>query len=118
MRPVSIEDASHICMHRCRAMCCQGPLILRLSRDEVVDFKERAASLDLGPVRVQPSEDGSGLVRFGDYPGERCPMLDPETWACRIYRHRPGRCRDFPERVTPGCPLSEVVFAERTSDAD
>ena len=39
-------------------------------------------------------------------------MLDPDTWACRIYADRPGRCRDFPERLTPGCPLSEVVFGE------
>ena len=42
------------------------------------------------------------------------PMLDPETWACRIYEHRPRRCREFPERLTPGCQLSELVFDAET----
>ena len=116
IRAVNAEDASSICMHRCRAMCCQGPLVLRLTKDEVGDFKERAVSLGLGPIHVQTSEDGGGLVRFPDHPGERCPMLDPGTWACRIYQHRPSRCRNFPERLTPGCPLSEVVFGGGTSD--
>ena len=105
-----MAEASSICMDRCRAMCCQGPLVLRLSREEVGGFTSRAEALGTGPVRVRPLDDGGGLVRFTDHPGDRCPMLDPATWACRIYAHRPGRCQDFPERLTPGCPLSEAVF--------
>ena len=96
-------------------MCCQGPLVLRLTKDEVDDFRSRAQSRGLGPVRVHAWGSG-GIVRFTDHPGDRCPMLDPDTWACRIYQHRPSRCRDFPEKLTPGCPLSEVVFGEGATD--
>ena len=112
IRSVDVGEASSICMGRCRAACCQGPLVLRLSREEVDGFRSRAAALGLGPVRARTLEDGGALVRFTDYPGDRCPMLDPGTWACRIYPARPYRCRAFPERLTPGCPLSEVVFGQ------
>jgi Fe-S-cluster containining protein len=117
IRAVDIEEASSICMDRCRAACCQGPLVLRLGKAELDDFRSRAASRGLGPVPAQTLDDGGGLVRFTDYPGDRCPMLDPGTWACRIYSHRPSRCRDFPERLTPGCALSEAVFGGRDAGA-
>ena len=99
------EAASHICMNQCRAMCCRGPLILRLSGDEVSAFKRHADSLQVGLIVIQ-APDGGGWVRFTDHDGERCPMLDDATSACRIYEDRPQRCRDFPERPTPGCAIS------------
>ena len=36
------EEASRICMDQCRAMCCRGPLILRLEPDEVAVFHREA----------------------------------------------------------------------------
>ena len=91
-------------------MCCQGPLVLRLRHDEVDEFRRRARSLGVDARVVSAPDGGGGWVRFAEHLGERCPMLEPETWACRVYEHRPQRCREFPERITPGCPLSEVVF--------
>ncbi|MDE2781214.1 MAG: hypothetical protein OXI91_16290 [Chloroflexota bacterium] len=35
---LSEQEASDICMNRCRAMCCRGPLLLELGPDEVEDF--------------------------------------------------------------------------------
>ena len=99
------EAASHICMHQCRAMCCRGPLILQLTEEEVPAFEAQAARLDVH-LQVVPAGDGRGWVRFSDHPGEHCPMLDPSTFACRIYEDRPQRCRDFPEKPTPGCAIS------------
>ena len=98
------EQASVICMEQCRAMCCRGPLILTLDSGEVEEFSRRAADLGVDPKLTV--NDGGGWVRFSDHPGECCPMLDRETWACRIYDHRPRRCREFPERLTPGCAIS------------
>ena len=102
---LTAEQASRICMAECRAGCCRGPLLLELTAAEVDDFKRRAAALGLA-VTIAWRPDGGGWLRFVDYPGERCPMLHPETFACRIYADRPGRCRRFPERKTPGCAIS------------
>ena len=102
---LTAETASHICMEQCRAMCCRGPLVLRLTKDEVVDFKAHASRLQVESL-VGEAPDGGGWVRFADHPGERCPMLDDATSACRIYEDRPQRCRDFPEKLTPGCAIS------------
>ncbi len=99
------EAASHICMHQCRAMCCRGPLILQLTVEEVPDFQAQAARFSI-EAKITPAADGSGWVRFSDHSGERCPMLDPSTFGCRIYEDRPQRCRDFPEKLTPGCAIS------------
>lgn len=99
------QAASHICMHQCRAMCCRGPLILRLSSQEVPAFQAHAAALGVA-LHITQSPDGGGWVRFSDHPGNHCPMLDDSTSACRIYHDRPQRCRDFPERPTPGCAIS------------
>ncbi len=99
------EAASHICMHQCRAMCCRGPLILQLTVEEAPGFRAQAARLKID-AKITSAGDGGGWVRFSDYPGERCPMLDPDTFACRIYEERPQRCRDFPEKPTPGCAIS------------
>ena len=99
------EAASRICMDECRAMCCRGPLILRLERDEVQGFEKRARDLDVDLVFGRAA-DGGGMVRFADHAGESCPMLDQATFACRIYEQRPRRCREFPERLTPGCAIS------------
>lgn len=100
------EAASDICMNQCRAGCCRGPLILRLSGAEAATLKRRAEGLG---VDLQPGLSGGsgGWLKFAEYPGELCPMLDPATFACRIYDDRPQRCREFPERLTPGCALSE-----------
>ena len=102
---LTAEAASHICMNQCRAMCCRGPLVLRLTSAEVPGFKAHAAAIGV-EVLFRHGEDGGGLVRFSDHPGERCPMLDDATSACRIYDDRPQRCRDFPERLIPGCAIS------------
>ena len=102
---LTAEQASRICMAECRAGCCRGPLLLELTAAEVSDFKRRAVALGLA-VSIVRRPDSSGWLRFADYPGERCPMLHPDTFACRIYADRPGRCRRFPERKTPGCAIS------------
>ena len=102
---LTTEDASRICMNQCKAMCCRGPFILRLTRDEASVFKERAAALGVDLVVTQ-ARDGGGWVRFSDHAGEHCPMLDGVTSVCRIYKERPRRCRQFPERATPGCAIS------------
>ena len=99
------EAATDICMNQCRAMCCRGPYILRLSTAEIPAFKAHAVSLGVA-LTVQPTADGGGWVRFSDHPGQHCPMLDDATSACRIYESRPQRCREFPERLTPGCAIS------------
>ena len=39
------EEASRICMDQCRAMCCRGPLILRLEPEEVAVFHREAVHL-------------------------------------------------------------------------
>ena len=102
---LSLASASDICMNQCRAKCCRGPLILSLSQDEVRVFQAQATELGV-EAQVRPSADGGGWIRFSDHSGERCPMLDPDTFACRIYDRRPQRCRSFPERFTPGCAIS------------
>lgn len=99
------ETASRICMHECRAQCCQGPLYLRLTAQEVRGFQAKAAALGVA-LHVFPEVDGGGSIRFPDYDGERCPMLDEATSACRIYEERPQRCREFPDRARPECPIS------------
>ena len=102
---LSAEAASQICMNQCKAMCCRGSLVLKLTITEEARFRERAAVLGLAAL-ITPTSDGGGLVRFAEHPGEHCPMLDDATSACRIYEHRPQRCRDFPQDVTPGCAIS------------
>ncbi len=97
--------ASRICMTECKAMCCRGPLILELTAAETPAFAGNAAVMAV-TLELGLREDGSGWIRFSDYAGERCPMLDPVTFACRIYERRPKRCREFPEKKTPGCPIS------------
>jgi Fe-S-cluster containining protein len=99
------ETASHICMNQCQAMCCRGPLILQLTGDEALAFMAQGTALGID-VRIVRAPDGDGWVRFTDHEGEHCPMLDTRTSRCLIYQDRPQRCRDFPERATPGCPIS------------
>ena len=102
---LSPAGASEICMNQCQAMCCRGPLILSLSPAEVQVLQAKAKELEVEAL-VKPSEEGGGWIRFSDHPGENCPMLNPTTFACRIYDNRPQRCRSFPERLTPGCAIS------------
>ena len=102
---LNLEQASEICMNVCRAMCCRGPLVLELGPEEVAGFVDAGRNLGID-VNVDEGAEGRGLVKFGDHAGEKCPMLDPDTLACRIYASRPTRCREFPERPTPGCPIS------------
>ena len=99
------EQATRICMDQCRAMCCRGPLILDLAAEEAEDFQRRARALGT-EVEFLPLSEGKAGVRFSDFPGECCPMLDRSTFGCRIYGDRPERCRQFPERLTPGCAIS------------
>ena len=86
-------------------MCCRGPLVLELAPEEVAQFVDAGKSLGIG-VNFGRGTGGRGLVKFADHEGDRCPMLDPDTLACRIYATRPKRCREFPERPTPGCLIS------------
>ena len=102
---LTLREASEICMDQCRAMCCRGPLILELAAEEAEAFRDRAAVLGT-EVDFLPLSQGRAGVRFSDYAGECCPMLDRDTFACRIYENRPERCRQFPERLTPGCAIS------------
>jgi Fe-S-cluster containining protein len=103
---LTAQAASDICMNQCRAGCCRGPLILRVTGGEAALLKQRAEELGID-LQEGLSGDTGGWLKFAEYPGERCPMLDPNTFACRIYADRPQRCREFPERLTPGCALSE-----------
>ena len=105
MQSLTPEMASSICMNQCRAMCCRGPLILRLTTVEVASFQIHAQNLDVNLV-ITPTQDGAGWVYFSHHTGSRCPMLDEATSACRIYEERPQRCHSFPERPTPGCAIS------------
>ena len=105
------EAASDVCMRQCRAMCSRGPLILRLTAQEALNFGDQAAALGVA-LQMSQAPDGGGWVRFPEHAGECCPMLDATTNACRIYEDRPQRCRDFPERPIPDCAISgwlEVV---------
>jgi Fe-S-cluster containining protein len=99
------QAASHICMHECRSLCCRGPLYLRLWPSESRAFRNHAQALGV-ELDVVDAPDGSGTVSFLEHPGERCPMLDPVTSACRIYEDRPQRCRDFPDAPRPDCAIS------------
>ena len=105
MLNLTLEEASRICMDQCRAMCCRGPLILRLEPDEVAVFHREAVHLGT-TADISPAADGGGNLLFLDHPGECCPMLDQATFACRIYEQRPRVCREFPRRPEPGCAIS------------
>jgi Fe-S-cluster containining protein len=98
-------EASRICMDECRAMCCRGPLILRLAPDEVAGFYRAADRLEV-TATITRTSDGGGNVLFLDHAGEACPMLDRTTFACRIYEERPKVCREFPRKPEPGCAIS------------
>ena len=106
LRPgLTLDDASHICMQECRAMCCRGPLVLDLGPEEVGNFLEYAEELGI-EAQVTVGAGEKGWLKFADHEGEKCPMLDPDSLACRIYTARPRRCREFPEKLTPGCLIS------------
>ena len=107
LAPAAISD---ICMIQCKAMCCRGPLVLTLTKDEVPGFRAHATELGVA-LRLGENPDGSGWVRFPQHNGSHCPMLDDVTSACRIYEDRPQRCRDFPEKPIPGCAISGWVEA-------
>lgn len=99
------EEASNICMNHCRAMCCRGPLLLELASEEVDSFLANGERLQV-EVRLNRGMNEAAWLKFADHEGERCPMLDPDSFACRIYEDRPARCREFPVRKTPGCAIS------------
>ena len=113
MPPPSLSPAaaSRICMTECRAMCCRGPLILRLEPDEIAPFYRDADRLG-AVIQIRRAPDGSGRLQFLDHPGERCPMLDAATAACRIYPRRPQCCRAFPRKPEPGCAISGWTDAD------
>ena len=102
---LSPKEASRICMESCRAMCCRGPLLLELDSAEILLFQREAIRLGI-KVEVQEGQGAGGWLKFADHDGDRCPMLDPTSWGCRIYETRPRRCREFPEQLTPGCAIS------------
>jgi len=102
---LSVDEASRICREQCGAQCCRGPQFLRLGIDEIAPFREQAAKLGV-EARVVIERDGTGAIRFLDHENEACPMLDVKTCECRIYESRPQRCREFPDRMRPGCAIS------------
>lgn len=109
LRPgLTAEAAGEICMHQCRAQCCRGPLVLQVTEEEALVLEAVAEELGVFPA-IQRAADGGGWIRFSEHRGEHCPFLDDATSACRIYACRPQRCRDFPEKPTPGCPISGSV---------
>jgi Fe-S-cluster containining protein len=102
---LGVVEAGRVCMRECQAGCCRGAMYLRLSPAEAALFRQQADMLGLS-IHLEQSPDGGGTVGFLEHEGERCPMLEEATGACRIYERRPARCRDFPERPRPGCAIS------------
>jgi len=102
---LTLREANTVCMNLCRGQCCRGPLILHLGNNEISEFKKMSACLGK-EVHIAVSHHGDGWVKFSEHTGEHCPMLDPDTSKCLIYNNRPNRCRIFPEKPTPGCPIS------------
>ena len=100
-----LREANTICMEQCRGQCCRGALILHLGKNEVAEFKEMGAYLGI-ETNISVSRYGDAWVKFSEHIGDHCPMLDPDTSQCLIYDNRPARCRTFPEKPTPGCPIS------------
>ena len=102
---LTLREANTICMDQCRGQCCRGPLILHLEKNEVAEFKEMATYLGI-ETHISVSHYGAAWVNLSEQIGEHCPMLDPDTSQCLSYNNRPTRCRAFPEKPTPGCPIS------------
>ena len=102
---LTLREANTICMDQCRGQCCRGPLILDLDKNEVAEFKDMAASLGI-ETHISVSHYGAAWLKFSEHIGEHCPMLNPDTSQCLIYNNRPARCRAFPDKPTPGCPIS------------
>ncbi len=103
-RGLTVEAASFICIERCRAQCCQGPLILCLSEEEKLIFQQRADDM-FTPLKMTLLGQ-SWLLKFQDHQGGRCPKLDDETMKCLIYEDRPSQCREFPSGPIDGCEIS------------
>ena len=101
---LTVEAASSICIERCGAQCCQGPLILCLSAEEKRTFKRKADRMGM-PVNMT-SFGESWLLKFQDHKDACCPMLDSETKKCLIYEDRPQQCQAFPSRPIEGCAIS------------
>ena len=101
---LTLEAASSICIERCRAQCCQGPLILCLSEEEKLIFQQSADGMST-PLKMTLVGQ-SWLLKFQDHQGDRCPMLDAETMKCLIYEHRPQQCQVFPAEPIEGCAIS------------
>ncbi len=101
---LTVEGASSICIERCGAQCCQGPLVLCLSEEEKLIFKRKATQI--GTSLNMTSSGQSWIVKFENYLGHRCPMLDFETNKCLIYEDRPRQCRAFPSGPIKGCEIS------------
>ena len=102
---LALRQANAICMDQCRGQCCRGPLILHLGKNEVAEFKEMGAYLGI-ETNISVSRYGDAWVKFSEHIGDHFPMLDPDTSQCLSYDKRPARCRTFPEKPTPGCPIS------------
>ena len=102
---LGLREANTICMEQCRGQCCRGALILRLGKNEVAEFKGMGAYLGI-ETNISVSRYGDAWVKFSEHIGDHCPMLNPDTSQCLIYDNRPARCRAFPEKPTPGCPIS------------
>ena len=101
---LTIEDASNICIERCGAQCCQGPLVLCLSEEERLVFKNTSDNMGTS-LKITPFGE-SWIVKFEDHQGDCCPMLDIKTMKCLNYEHRPRQCKEFPSRPIKGCEIS------------
>jgi len=101
---LTVEAASSICIERCRAQCCQGPLILCLSEEEKLIFQQKADGMGT-PLKITLLGQ-SWILKFQDHQGDRCPMLDSETMKCLIYEDRPSQCHEFPSGRIHGCEIS------------
>ena len=97
------EVASRICSTMPRPVLPRPPPA-EPTAPEVLSFRRtRRLSVEL---TLHEAEDGSGAVAFLEHAGECCPMLDHATSVCRIYADRPHRCREFPDKLRPGCAIS------------
>ena len=73
------EEASRICMDQCRAMCCRGPLILRLEPDEVAAFHCEAVHLG---TTADISPAAAGAIRWASPRSSSLRYRLAWGWSC------------------------------------
>lgn len=90
-----------LCAQMCGAQCCRAPGYVLLTEAEARAFRRRLAEGGGKVPQMTRHAPGTWALDFGRN-GGRCPFLTEES-LCAIYAERPGACRRFPVRPTPGC---------------